>query len=397
MLPDADALTPDISALQQELVAIRHDLHEHPELGFAEHRTSALVRTWLERHGYAPRPCATTGLVADLRPDLIGHARTIGLRADLDCLPMPETTDLPYRSVHDGRAHKCGHDGHTAILLGVAAVLARHRDALPGNVRLLFQPAEEGVDGGGAKVMVAEGALDRVDEVYGLHNWPGYPYGHVRVRAGAMLAQTHWLGITVEGKGGHASQPQLCRDPIVAASHLVVALQTVIARGLGYEGGGVVSIARFSAGTTDNVLPERAELEGTVRTFAPEVTARVLERIREIAQGTAATFGVRVDVELEPGYPVVMNDPRCAAAVRKVAERVVGPDRVSEAGVPMAGGEDFAYMAQATPGAYFFVGTGGPAGDTPICHHPDFDFDDRIIPTAMALFLGLVRDRLAAA
>jgi len=396
MLPDTEALRDQIAALQSELVAIRHDLHQHPELGFEETRTSALVRIWLERFGYAPRPCAKTGLVADLRPDLVGRARTIGLRADLDCLPMPETTDLPYRSVHDGRAHKCGHDGHTAILLGVAAVLAQHRDALPGNVRLLFQPAEEGVDGGGAKVMVAEGALESVDEVYGLHNWPGYPHGHVRVKPGAMLAQTHWLGITVEGLGGHASQPQLCRDPIVAASHLVVALQTVIARGLGYEGGGVVSIARFTAGTTDNVLPARAELEGTVRTFAPQVTARVLERIREIADGVAAMFGVRVDVELEPGYPVVLNDPECAAAVRKVATRIVGAERVSDEGVPMAGGEDFAYMAQATRGAYFFVGTGARDGGTPICHHPDFDFDDRIIPTAMAMFLGLVRDRLAA-
>jgi amidohydrolase len=397
MLPDTEVLRDHIAALQSELVAIRHDLHQHPELGFEETRTSALVRIWLERFGYAPRPCAKTGLVADLRPDLVGRARTIGLRADLDCLPMPETTDLPYRSVHDGRAHKCGHDGHTAILLGVAAVLAQHRDALPGNVRLLFQPAEEGVDGGGAKVMVAEGALEGVDEVYGLHNWPGYPHGHVRVKPGAMLAQTHWLGITVEGKGGHASQPQLCRDPILAASHLVVALQSVIARGLGYEGGGVVSIARFTAGTTDNVLPSRAELEGTVRTFAPEVTARVLERIREIADGTAAMFGVRVNVELEPGYPVVMNDPECAAAVRKVAQRIVGAERVSDEGVPMAGGEDFAYMAQATRGAYFFVGTGAGDGATPICHHPDFDFDDRIIPTSMAMFLGLVRDRLAAA
>lgn len=395
MLPDIEALHDEIAALQPELVAVRHDLHQHPELGFEEERTSAMLRLWLERFGYAPRPCAKTGLVADLRPDLVGRARTIGLRADIDCLPMPETTDLPWRSIHEGRAHKCGHDGHTAILLGVAAVLARHRDAMPGNVRLLFQPAEEGVDGGGAKVMVAEGALERVDEIYGLHNWPGYPYGEIRVKSGAMLAQTHWLGITVEGKGGHASQPQLCRDPIVAASHLVVALQTVIARGLGYEGGGVVSIARFSAGTTDNVLPARAELEGTVRTFAPEVTERVLARIREIADGTAAMFGVRVNVELEPGYPVVMNDPGCAEAVRAVAERVVGAARVSEAGVPMAGGEDFAYMAQATPGAYFFVGTGARDGNSPVCHHPDFDFEDRIIPTAMAMFLGLVRDRLA--
>lgn len=386
------ALRAEIAALHPELTMIRRDLHKHPELGFEEHRTGAVVRAWLERHGYAPRTCATTGVVADLHPGRAG--KTIALRADLDCLPMPETTDLPYRSVHDGRAHKCGHDGHTAVLLGVAALLARHRDEVPGNVRLLFQPAEEGVDGGGAKRMVAEGALASVDEVYGLHNWPGHPLGHVRVKAGPMLAQTHWLGITVRGVGGHGSQPQSCRDPIVAASHIVVALQTVVARGLGYDGGAVVSICRFTAGTTDNVLPAIAELEGTVRTFAPEITELVLARIREVVHGTAAALGVTVALELEPGYPVVMNDPGCAEAVRRVASAVVGPDRVSDAGLPIAGGEDFAYMAQAVPGAFFFLGAGRPEGETPGCHHPDFDFDDAIIPTGVALFLGLVGDRL---
>jgi amidohydrolase len=382
----------EIVALHPELTTIRRDLHKHPELGFEEHRTSALVRSFLERHGYATRTSAKTGVVADLNPDRGG--KTIALRADLDCLPMPETTDLPYRSVHDGRAHKCGHDGHTAVLLGVAAVLARHRDRVPGNVRLLFQPAEEGVDGGGAKRMVAEGALAGVDEVYGLHNWPGHPLGDVRVKAGPMLAQTHWLGITVKGVGGHGSQPQLCRDPIVAASQIVVALQTVVARGLGYDGGAVVSICRFSSGTTDNVIPATAELEGTVRTFAPEVTLRVLARIREVVAGTATALGVEATLELEPGYPVVMNAPQCADAVHRVASRVVGAAHVSDAGLPIAGGEDFAYMAQAVPGAFFFVGAGRPGVETPGCHHPDFDFDDALIPTGVRMFVGLVDDRL---
>ncbi|MFO0635711.1 MAG: amidohydrolase [Nannocystaceae bacterium] len=241
-----------------ELVAIRHDLHQHPELGFEEHRTSGIVRAFLERHGYAPRTSAGTGVIVEVAGT---GARRIALRADMDCLPMPEHTPLPYRSVYEGRAHKCGHDGHTAVLLGVAALLARRRTQLPGAVRLLFQPAEEGVDGGGARRMVEDGALAGCDEVYGLHNWPGYPFGHVHVKPGAMMAQTHWLGITVHGKGGHGSQPQSCRDPIVAASQIVVALQSVVARGLGYDGGAVVSVCRFSAGTTDNVLPDRAELE----------------------------------------------------------------------------------------------------------------------------------------
>lgn len=382
----------EIAALHERLREIRHDLHRHPELGFEEVRTQALVRAWLEERGYRPRPCAETGLVADLNPDAAGP--TIALRADLDCLPMQETTDLPYRSIHAGRAHKCGHDGHTAILLGVADVLARHRESVGGNVRLLFQPAEEGVRGGGARVMVAEGALHGVREVYGLHNWPAYPFGELRVQAGPMLAQVHTLSIAIHGKGGHGSQPQLCRDPIVAGAHLVTALQTVVARGLGYAGGAVVSITQFSAGTTHNVIPALARLKGTIRTFEPAVTERVLERVREVVGGVAATFAVDIDLQIEIGYPVLMNDPRCVEAVTRVGRAVLGDDRVSSAGLPLAGGEDFAYFAQAAPAAYFFLGARRGEQDTPVCHHPDFDFDDALIPIGMDLLLGIVRDRL---
>ncbi len=385
-------LADEIAALHPELTEIRHDIHRHPELGFEEVRTSGIVKAWLERHGYAPRSCAKTGLVADLHATK-KPGRSIALRADLDCLPMPETTDLPYRSIHDGRAHKCGHDGHTAVMLGVAALLAKHRDAIPGNVRLLFQPAEEGVDGGGAKVMVAEGALEGIDEVYGLHNWPGYPHGHVRVKPGAMMANTHTLGITLHGVGGHGSQPQLCRDVILAGAQIVVSLQSVVARGLGSDGGAVVSICQFDAGSTHNVLPGVAKLLGTVRTFSSAVSERVLARIREVVEGTAASFGVRAELELDSGYPVLVNDAGCASAVVRVATELLGAERVSGDDLPMAGGEDFAYLCAAVPGAYFFVGTGDREG-APVCHHPDFDFDDRIIPTAMSLFLGLVRDRL---
>lgn len=391
----------EIEALLPELCAIRHDLHRHPELGFAEHRTQAKVRTFLEALGYRPRDCAGTGLVADLHAD--DHhdpgapaRRCIALRADLDCLPMSETTPLPYRSVHEGRAHKCGHDGHTAILLGVAAVLARHRDRVPGNVRLLFQPAEEGVDGGGARVMVAEGALAGVDEVYGLHNWPTFPHGELRVKAGPVMARARELDIVVEGKGGHGSQPQVCRDPVVAAAHIVTALQTVVSRGLGSDGGGVVSICRFAAGSAHNVIPERAELGGTIRSFDPAVDRRLLERIEEIVRGVAAAFGVAARLSVSEGYPVLVNHERCTSAVRAVAERVLGAERVGDAGLPIAGGEDFAYLAQAVPGAYFFLGAGRPGQDTPGCHHPDFDFDDSLIPTGMRMFLGLVHDRVVA-
>lgn len=391
---DARMWTPDLEVdlalLLDELVAVRRDLHQHPELGFEETRTQAKVRTWLERFGLAPRDCAETGLVADLRaaPEH-SERRLIALRADLDCLPMQEDTPLPYRSVHAGRAHKCGHDGHTTILMGAAALLAKHRAHLPHDVRFLFQPAEEGIRGGGARVMVREGALEGVDEVYALHNWPGFPLGEVRVQPGSMMAHVHTFHIRVTGRGGHGSQPQVCRDPIVAASALVTALQTLVSRGLGYEGGAVVSVGRFSSGTVENVIPSVAELSGTIRTFDPAITARVLERLDEVATGTAATYGVEVATELIEGYPVVVNDQACAQAVAEVAAHTVGGARVSSTDLPLAAAEDFAYMTEATRGAYFLLGAGRTGEDTPGCHHPDFDFEDDLIPTGVRMFVGL--------
>ena len=382
----------EIEGLTPTLTEIRRDIHKHPELGFEEHRTQRLVKSWLGQLGYTPRESAKTGLIADLRPELHGRAPTIALRADLDCLPMPEHTDLPWRSVHDGRAHKCGHDGHTAILLGTAAILARYRERLAGNVRLLFQPAEEGVEGGGAKVMVAEGALDGVSEVYGLHNWPAYPQGDLRVAAGPVMAQVHNFEITLQGRGGHGSQPQLCRDPIVAGAALIGALQTVVARGVGSGGGAVVSVCSFEAGTTNNVIPEVARMTGTIRSYEPEITERVLARVREVAKGIGATYGVEVDLALEASYPVLVNHPECVAAVQRVAQ-TLGLQH-SEAELPMAGGEDFAYFAAEVPAAYFLLGAGREGEDTPSCHHPDFDFDDGLIPVGMRMFLGLVQDRL---
>lgn len=383
----------EIDSLTPTLTDIRRDIHKHPELGFEEERTQRLIRRWLTQLGYVARDCARTGLVADLRPEFVGHGPCIALRADIDCLPMTERTELDWRSIHDGRAHKCGHDGHTAILLGTAAVLARYRDQINGNVRLLFQPAEEGVDGGGAKVMVAEGALDGVDEVYGLHNWPGYPRGELRVVSGPIMAQVHTFEITVRGKGGHGSQPQVCRDPIVAGAALVGALQTVVSRGLGSAGGAVLSVCSFEAGTTNNVIPEFARMTGTIRSFSAEVTERVVVRLREITKGIGATYGVEVDLALETSYPVLINHPDCVDAVTRVADRI-DDLAVSADELPMAGGEDFAYFTGEVPGAYFFLGSGRTGEDTPGCHHPDFDFDDELIPMGMQMFLGLVRDRI---
>ncbi len=388
----AQLLWADVDDLHHELTAIRRDIHQHPELGFEEVRTQEVVRRWLTRFGYDPRVCAETGLVADLRPDR--PAPTIALRADLDALPMTETTDLPYRSIFEGRAHKCGHDGHTAIMMGVAAVLAKHRERIPGNVRLIFQPAEEGVRGGGAKVMVAEGVLEGVREAYGLHNWPGFAKGHVHVRPGPVMAQVHMFEVTVIGVGGHGSLPERCRDPIVAGAHFVSALQTAVSRGLGYHGGAVVSVCSFQAGSTHNVIPSHAKLTGTIRTFEPEHTDRVLSRLREVADGTAATFGVDVRLDVTVGYPVLSNAAECAEAVARAAGEAPGVQKVRDDELPLGAGEDFAYFAQVVPSAYFFLGAGTHNEKTPGCHHPNFDFNDDLIPIGMRVFLGLVADRL---
>ncbi|MBK8014326.1 MAG: amidohydrolase [Deltaproteobacteria bacterium] len=438
LLADLEA---EIPGMLDALRAVRHDLHRHPELGFEEHRTQGVVRRWLESNGYRPAIMAETGLVADLRPSPTDHegspvdptastsrltasattnattnaapttnaattanaatatktsTKTIALRADLDALPITEETDLPYASVYPGRSHKCGHDGHTTILLGTAAVLARHRVRIPGNVRLLFQPAEEGVRGGGAKVMIDEGALVGVDEVYGLHNWPAFPRGQVHVKPGATMAQVHNFKLVFRGVGGHGSQPQLCKDPVLAGAHFVTAVQSIASRTLGYEGGAVVSVCVFQAGRAENVIPAQATLEGTIRTFDPKITARVLARFREIAASTAATFDVRADLALRVGYPVLVNASACAAAVERVATRVVGATHLSSAGLPLAAGEDFAYFAANVPSAYFFLGAQVPGEDTPVCHHPMFDFDDSLIEIGMRMMLGLVVDRLTS-
>ncbi|MGA0061198.1 MAG: M20 metallopeptidase family protein [Planctomycetota bacterium] len=389
---------PVIGLLQDllpRLRGVRQDLHRHPELGFEEHRTQGIVTAWLEELGYVPRACAGTGGVADLRPGAPGPV--IALRADMDALPIHEDTDLPYRSVHEGVAHKCGHDGHTTVMLGVAAALATRRDSLPhGNVRLLFQPAEEGVRGGGARVMVEEGALEGVAEVYGHHNWPNFPRGEVRVAAGPVMAQEATFRITLKGWGGHASQPQVTRDPLTAGAQLVTALNGIAARGIGHHGGAVLSVTSFQCGTTRNVIPGRGVLLGTVRALDEALGERIVARIRDVAAGIAAAHLVEAEVEIGRGFPVLPNDASCVEAVRAAAADIVGPDAVSGAGLPLAASEDFAYFARAVPGAYFFMGAGRVEGETPGCHHPDFDYDDELIVPTARIFVRLAEARLAA-
>ena len=379
-----------IDAALPGLLAVRHDIHQHPELGFAEYRTQELVMAWLSERGFAPRKCAGTGVVADLHP---GRPTCLALRADLDALPMHEDLDVPYRSVHAGVSHKCGHDGHTTILLGVADFLASRRDTIGANVRLLFQPDEEGEAGGGAKVMIEEGALDGVPEVYGLHNWPGFAKGSLRVTAGPTMAAVDSIRLVLRGRGGHGSQPETCRDPIVAGAQIVSAVQTVVSRGLSGLECAVVSFGTFHAGEANNVIPSAAELTGSIRTLDPGVRDRVHARLREVIEGMAPGLGVRADLSIQPEYPVLVNDSGCAQVVHRVAERV-GLE-VSDQGLPILASEDFAYFAQVVPATYFLLGAGVAGEDTPSCHHPDFDFDDDLISKGIAMFVGLVEDRLA--
>jgi amidohydrolase len=388
-------LSEGLDATLEPIRAIRHDIHQHPELGFEEHRTQKVVTRWLTEHGYDPRVSAETGVVADLFPDRLGRTRTVALRADLDALPIHERTDLPYRSVHDGVSHKCGHDGHTAILLATAAQLARHRTEVQGNVRLVFQPAEEGVRGGGARVMVEEGVLEHVDEIYGLHNWPPFPKGEVRVAAGPTMAEVTSFDVHVEGVGGHASQPHSTRDPIVAAAHFVTAAQTIVSRNLSTHQPAVLSFGTFHAGTVRNVIPGRAELTGSLRTFGPDVTDAVLGRLQDLARHVGTAFGATIRVDVIPHYPVLHSHSEPVEAVRRVAIREVGASNVTDRELPITGGEDFAFYTQRIPGAYFFLGAGQPGGATPGCHHPDFDFDDDLIALGARMFLGLVQDRLS--
>ena len=393
---DAHAiLTSPVGALLPKLVDIRHDLHRQPELGFEERRTQGIVREWLTQHGYAPQSVAETGIVADLRPDLVGRKPTIALRADLDALPVHEDDTLAHSSQHPGVAHKCGHDGHTAILLGVAAALAQSREQAPANVRLLFQPAEEGVRGGGARPMVAAGVLDDVAEVYALHNWPAFDHRRVHVKAGVVMAANHRIEIHIQGEGAHASAPEAARDPVAACAQLITQLYAASARHLGAHGGAVLSLCVVQAGEANNVIPATAHVGGSLRSWSTAQGDRMIALIRDVSRGIEMSFNVSVNVNIEAGYPVLDNNEPCAAAVARVANRYLGAGTATDEGLPLAASEDFAYFAQDRPAAYFFLGAGDPGRTTPGCHHPAYDFRDDLIADGIALFLGLCHDRLA--
>ena len=349
-----------IRRYQSELTEFRRDIHAHPELAFQETRTSERVAEQLAAWGIeVHRGLAKTGLVGVI-PGRRPGARAVGLRADMDCLPMHETASRPHKSRHEGRMHACGHDGHTTMLLGAARYLAETRE-FAGTAYVIFQPAEEG--GGGGKVMVQEGLFERfpANEVYALHNWPGLPPGKIAVRAGPVLAATDEIRIHVRGKGGHAAMPHLTVDPVVVAAHIITALQTIASRNVSPLDAIVVSVCSMETSQTGvfNVIPDAVKLIGTVRTFRPETQTLAEERIREIASGVAGALGASAEVEYIRGYPATVNTPREAEFAAHVAERIFGHDNVVREFDPTMGGEDFSYMLQARPGAYVLLGQGG--------------------------------------
>ncbi|APH74532.1 M20 aminoacylase family protein [Aquibium oceanicum] len=381
-----------IAEFHKDVTEWRRDIHANPELQFDVHRTAALVAEKLKEFGVDEivTGIGRTGVVGVIKGRKNGSGRTIGLRADMDALPIQEIIDRPYKSKTDGAMHACGHDGHTAMLLGAARYLAETRN-FDGTAVVIFQPAEEG--GGGGREMVNEGMMDRfsIDEVYGLHNAPGLPAGAFAIRSGSMMAAADMFVIDIEGLGGHAARPQRCVDTTLVGAHIMTALQSVVARNVDPVEAAVVSVTTFKAGDTFNVIPQTAQLTGTARTLSAEVRDLLEERMREVVEHTARAFGAKATLDYQRNYPVLSNHAQQAEFAAGVARQVAG-DRVDTNTPPVMGGEDFAFMLEARPGAFIYLGQ----GDGPYVHHPAYDFNDEIIPVGCSYWAKLVETALPA-
>ena len=384
-----------VADLQSDIADWRRDIHEHPELLYDVRRTAALVADRLREFGCdeVATGLGRTGVVGVIKgrkPAADGAVGVIGLRADMDALPIHEETNLPYASKTPGKMHACGHDGHTAMLLGAARYLAETRN-FAGEAVVIFQPAEEG--GAGAAAMIKDGLMDRfrIDQVFGMHNLPGVPLGSFAIRPGPIMAATDAVDFRIEGHGGHAARPHLCIDPVLAGSQLVVALQSIVSRNVDPLESAVISVCEFHAGSTRNVIPQTVELGGTVRTLKADVRDQMEKRIREVAAGVALTTGTRIDVRFRRGYPVTVNHVRQTETAMRIASEIAGEGNVHDT-PPMMGAEDFAYMLEARPGAFIFVGNGDSAG----LHHPAYNFNDDAIVYGTSYWIRLVENMLAA-
>jgi hippurate hydrolase len=379
------------AAFLAEVAAIRRDIHAHPELAFNETRTADLVAAELTRCGVeVHRGLAKTGVVGIIRAG--SSARMIGLRADMDALPLKEMNDFPHRSKHEGCMHACGHDGHTAMLLGAARYLSANRN-FDGTVVFIFQPAEESE--GGAAVMIEEGLFSQfpVDAIYGMHNWPGIPVGEMAVMPGPVMAGTCAFEITVRGHGCHAAMPHQGVDTIVAASQLVQALQTVVSRNLHPCDAAVVSVTQFHSGSAWNIIPEEAVLRGTIRTFKPEVQELVERAVERLCSGVASANGAQIGVVFDHRYPPTVNSANETGICREVAATLFGEEKVRKDELPSMGAEDFAYMLREKPGCYVWLGNGPGTGGCTL-HNPHYDFNDEIIGLGVRYWAALVRATL---
>jgi amidohydrolase len=384
-----------VADLQPDIQAWRRDIHENPELLYEVHRTAAFVADRLREFGCdeVATGLGRTGVVGVIKgkkPAGKGDIKVIGLRADMDALPIEEATNLPYASKTPGLMHACGHDGHTAMLLGAARYLAETRN-FAGDAVVIFQPAEEG--GAGAAAMIKDGLMDRfgIEQVYGMHNGPGIPVGSFAIRPGPIMAATDSIDVTIEGLGGHAARPHKCIDSVLVGAQLITALQSIVSRTVDPLESAVISICEFHAGNARNVIPQTAELRGTVRTLTAETRDLVAKRVREVVDGVAQMTGAKIDLVYERGYPVTLNHPAQTEVATRIAQEISGEANVHEA-PPMMGAEDFSYMLEARPGAFIFCGNGNTAG----LHHPAYNFNDEAIVYGTSYWIKLVENTLAA-
>jgi amidohydrolase len=382
-----------IADLHGEITAWRHDLHAHPELLYDVHRTAATVAEKLKAFGCdeVVTGIGRTGVVGLIRGGKGDGHKAIGLRADMDALPIEEANDLPYKSTVPGKMHACGHDGHTAMLLGAARYLAETRN-FAGTAVVIFQPAEEG--GGGGRAMVQDGLMQRfgVEQVYGMHNFPGLAVGEFAIRPGPIMAAADRLTIEIEGKGGHAARPHLSIDTVLVGAQIINQIQSIVSRNVDPLQSAVVSICMFQAGNTDNVIPQTALLKGTARSLDPKVRDLLEARLHAVVEGTAKLYGATAKLTYKRDYPVLRNHERETSFAASVASEVVGGSHVDTAMVPVMGAEDFSFMLEERPGAFIFVGNGPSAG----LHHPAYNFNDEVIPIGTSYWVKLVETALRA-
>jgi len=384
-----------VADLQPDIQAWRRDIHQHPELLYDVHRTAAFVADRLREFGCDEvatglGKTGVVGVIKGKKPAGKGDIKVIGLRADMDALPIEEETNLPYASKTPGKMHACGHDGHTAMLLGAARYLAETRN-FAGDAVVIFQPAEEG--GAGAAAMIKDGLMDRfgIEQVYGMHNGPGIPVGEFAIRPGPIMAATDAIDIKITGHGGHAARPHICIDSVLVGAQVVNALQSIVARSVDPLESAVISVCEFHAGNARNVIPQTAELRGTIRTLTPEVRELVEKRVHEVVAGIAQVTGAKIDLVYERGYPVTVNHATQTDTAIRVAEEIAGKSGVRET-PPLMGAEDFSYMLEARPGAFIFCGNGDSAG----LHHPAYNFNDEAIVYGTSYWIKLVENTLAA-